>query len=122
MDKLNRQDVFNKAYRGLRAQGFQRSVSSLGSCRYNGPGGMHCAVGWVWPIAASGEGYLACNLPIFDGLNQDDRTFVADLQICHDDSSFPMQSALTTFAARFELEIPPDDGQDPALEERCVDG
>lgn len=113
---IDRQDVFNKAYRGLRAQGFRQSINSDGKCRYNGPRGMHCAVGWVWPIAASGEGHLACTLPVFEDLNHSDMSFVADLQHCHDDSSCPMRSALTSFAARHELEIPPDDGQDPLLE------
>ncbi len=47
---MNRQEIFNQAYLGLKSQGFQKSmntgVDGIGiSCAYRGENGLKCAVG-----------------------------------------------------------------------------
>ena len=41
---MNRQEIFNKAYLGLRAQG-RKGVTNAGNCAYNGADGTHCGIG-----------------------------------------------------------------------------
>lgn len=117
-----RQETFTKAYRGLRAQEWKRSMVVNGFCRYNGPGGMHCAVGWAFDVLDRYEGTPVYNLPGAALHNQHDtlgHVFLEDLQLAHDKAvnATDMQHKLFVFARKYGLEIPPDDGQDPLLQE-----
>lgn len=62
---MDRQAIFTKAYLGLKAQGFQRSMAAYGTytyarCAYRGENGMKCALGHCIPD----EQYK----PYFEGL------------------------------------------------------
>lgn len=46
---MTRQEIFNKAYAGLRDQGFVRSVVGEYNCRYRGPNNTKCAFGHLIP-------------------------------------------------------------------------
>lgn len=46
---MTRQEIFNKAYIGIRDQGFVRSVVGLHSCKYRGENGAKCAFGHLIP-------------------------------------------------------------------------
>ncbi len=48
------QEIFNTAYTGIIAQGRQ-SVSKNGECRYRGPDGLKCAVGFMIDDATAQE-------------------------------------------------------------------
>lgn len=41
--------VFNHVMRGFAAQGWRRSLSKTGACRYRGEGGCKCAIGHLIP-------------------------------------------------------------------------
>lgn len=121
---IDRQDVFNKAYRGLRAQGFVRSMYAGRwgeNCAYNGEGGRHCALGWVWPIPQEYNGCALYDLPnecMVGEPSDEDKAFLGRLQRIHDSNCEPryMAEDLANFAAVHGLDIPPNDGQDPVLE------
>lgn len=123
---LDMQEIFNKAYRGLRAQGFERSIgadiacngAALPRCLYNGPDGKHCAIGWVWSIDPKYENRSVWQLPMVDdGLIG----FLIKLQKAHDgdpDEKYTnqeMKKALEQVASEYQIQIPPDDGKDPVL-------
>lgn len=43
---MNKQEIFNQVYLGLKSQGFQRSVSDNGDeCMYRNADGLKCAIG-----------------------------------------------------------------------------
>lgn len=112
----NRQQIFNEAYLGLASQGFVRSIAAetdLGAplCMYRGFGGRKCAVGWCIPDSAYTEeleGIVTDNVLAAAGIDEDDRAFVADLQMVHDLSSQPteMRRRLEDFARENGLTIP----------------
>lgn len=120
---LSRQEIFTKAYNGLKSQGFQRSVSPIHfhsySCRYRGANGMKCAVGWLMDddkYTSSFEGYTpngAYTLPEYwEAVNcsRDDSFFLKELQKAHDNGDTPelMINNLETVAGVHGLEIPND--------------
>lgn len=74
--------AFMGAYRGLRSQGWERSVDDLAEanqfspysiCRYDGSNGRHCAVGWLLKTRG-----VRNSKPMF--------------QICEDDLAAPLRS------------------------------
>ncbi len=46
MKYLTTQEMFDRAARGILAQG-EASMTADGDCRYRGPGQLRCAVGWI---------------------------------------------------------------------------
>ena len=133
----SKQAIFDTAVRGLASQGFKRSVSEGdtasgegATCLYNGPGGIHCAVGWLivdLPMHAD-ENDDKLSMMIrrrpdvasrFNGLFETDyerNDFLAELQRCHDigrvqlcgeepEGTTPdaIQAALRRFAERHGL-------------------
>lgn len=113
---MTRQEIFNKAYLGLKSQGFKQSEWA-GSCKYNGPNNTHCAIGWVipdlpenytigaiaWTFPEKLIGVIAENLEELDQL----RPFLQDLQIAHDGyDPQTMKWKLERLAKMYELEIP----------------
>jgi hypothetical protein len=90
---MTRQQMFNTAYHGLAAQGFERSVDASGGCRYRGDKGMRCAIGYLISdeIAAKLEGFSVCspNPVVVDsvkaaGITFADLEFLKALQEAHD--------------------------------------
>lgn len=112
------QEIFTKACRGLRAQGYRRSRGTHG-CLYNGPGGIHCAVGWVISLPAE-----VCEGLSVDGLAErglvprEALDLLRELQYTHDVYGYTpttMQNELLAIARVRGLTFPPEDGQDPML-------
>lgn len=112
---LTRQQVFDKAYIGLAAQGFQQSMDTERNCRYRSYGGLKCAIGHCIPDElydsemegkSIEEGFIAVFLPGF--LADHDNTFLKDLQICHDEADEPrdMEGQLRNFAEQWGLTVP----------------
>lgn len=118
----NLQDIFNIAYRGLEAQGFERSVgySSL-SCKYRDPNSdRKCAIGHVIPDDMYREEYDEETMTVYGlaerltynewtalfGLTTSDT--LAELQKVHDNSTDPdnMKQGLADFAKAHNLLIP----------------
>jgi hypothetical protein len=90
---MTRQQMFNTAYHGLAAQGFQRSVDGNNGCRYRGDKGLRCAIGYLISdeIAAKLEGFAVCsNAPgVVEclkaaGIAPADVGFLRELQEAHD--------------------------------------
>jgi hypothetical protein len=114
-----RQEIFDLAWNGLKAQGFLRSTSqalreSLSPCAYRGDSGRRCAIGHCIPDDAYKprlEGASASNKDVVEAANIDpsDAGFVRDLQWCHDncdDEPTLMEGALRDFATNRRLSIP----------------
>lgn len=118
MAKLTKQEMFDRAYRGLAKQRWRQCVSESDSdeCRYNGPNGMHCAWGHVdTRIPKSREGvnvYRLANLKVglAAQLLADDSlmVFAEQIQSAHDDNSEPrgMREEFKALAKEHGLKIP----------------
>ena len=118
MDKEALQQAFNKAYLGLKAQGFERSHKGGSGCRYRGPDGKKCAIGHMIPdehYRPEMEGGSVCfiaesypealpvglrGIPAQHALHR--------LQRCHDQASNPedMKRRLVNYAEDWELTVP----------------
>lgn len=112
---LSRQEIFDKAYRGLEAQGFEKSFGEYGRCAYRGSEERRCAAGFIIPddrYDPSMEGLGADNVvEIFhlrDIVAYSEDIFIWSLQLCHDRTSTPeeMQNCLREFAREYALTIP----------------
>jgi hypothetical protein len=109
-----RQEWFNKAWTGLKSQGFKRSVNSSDTCYYRGTEGRRCAIGWLMPdenyrpefegTAATPAIIAAC------GIEPDvnNHAWLTELQCAHDHGYTPeeMVRRLRDFARRSELVVP----------------
>ena len=112
---LTQQEIFNKAYAGLKAQGFNRAVRDTGPlaiCQYRGEDGLKCAIGHLIPDEKYEEGLegLCASVPEVrdaSGTSGVDWNFLDDLQVCHDEGNTPedMERLLKRFAADYELVI-----------------
>lgn len=115
---MTRQQMFNTAYHGLAAQGFERSTSRNGGsgCAYRGADNRRCALGYLIPDSAYNPGWdetgasawdltEANATPVICRKNQD---FLEDLQDVHDGALTPdaMRTRLAEFAERWGLTIP----------------
>ena len=128
---MNRQEVFNKAVKGLAAQGFQSSRNKDKTCRYRGPEGLKCAVGHLIPDEVDCtplEGDSVYFRGVIDLLNTlgynveagvtylnasgsvcyehtPDVRFLFDLQKAHDNAcnAESMKDCLTAFAQKYNL-------------------
>jgi hypothetical protein len=116
---LTKQEIFTKAYAGLKSQGFERSTGGRrGACMYRGENGMKCAVGWPIPddkYDPTIEGTSACDMVVINGLedhfdiwtDSSNYDFIINLQECHDKGKTPamMERNLRHFAKLHELKI-----------------
>lgn len=108
----SRQEMFNRAYLGLKSQGFNQCMID-GTCVYNGPNGQHCAWGWVDTVPDRHNGVSVGTLA-FRGiglaarLSLDDLNWADKLQACHDQAfdARAVKVRLETFAAKCDLTIP----------------
>jgi hypothetical protein len=125
---IDRQKVFNKVYRALARQGFERSVATdTVTCQYRDPKGRRCAVGhlmlnryyrsWIEGANIFGDAQQAVvekslKLPSQylskEGRKNGDLDFLYALQKCHDGSDAPdeMDVALRQFAECNKLDVP----------------
>jgi len=121
------QEVFDDAYRGLFAQGFEQSTTNSGDCAYRGDKGLRCAIGYCIPdeeYDPSIEGFAPdvfvserCESSVakkvfgtlFAGMATDQ---LVDLQRTHDFAKNPahMADRLASFAAKHGLTIPSIEG------------
>lgn len=124
----SRQEMFNRAWEGLKSQGFERCHSDnepelrgrtdIPGCLYDNGKGHHCAWGWVDPEATrvidgryqtGTVGALASmGVGLAAHLNEGDLSFAADLQGAHDGTGTPerMQEALRRVATKYALVVP----------------
>lgn len=102
---MTKQEIFDKVWTGLKAQGFQQSVSDDGLCKYRGLNGLKCAAGHLIPddvYSPKMEGATADDLPWFRAeFNKEDLEFIFKLQLVHDEPDGDddhMKRELTRFA------------------------
>lgn len=109
------QILFNKAYLGLKAQGFRQSMNAdQDECAYRGSGGLKCAIGHCIPdehYDPEIEGLPVLDTPVEDLLITlypgIDPHFASSLQGIHDQTSKTvMKSRLEEFARFHRLEVP----------------
>jgi hypothetical protein len=92
---MTNQELFNKAYLGLKGQGFQKSVlvGYQDRCMYRGPNRLKCAAGHIFTdkqleqyTALKGEPYEGRSASIIAKIvgMKVDRVFLDSLQNCHD--------------------------------------
>lgn len=117
---MTRQQMFNTAYHGLAAQGFERSMryNDGATCAYRGEGGKRCALGYLIPDAIydpawdSPDGALSAYGLAEKNINSavclKNQMFLLELQNAHDGSSSPqgMRLRLASVAKQFCLTIP----------------
>lgn len=109
-----RQEIFDLAWNGLKAQGFERSLNSSHTCAYRGENGMRCAIGFCIDDANYDEELLeensAQNPAVLDAarIDQADEAFADELQDMHDNAFTPeiMEERLRAFALRQNLKVP----------------
>jgi len=118
MKKYTKQQAFNIAYLGLKAQGFERAVSDKEQCQYRAPDGKRCAFGHLLSdklYRSSFENKAAfavinnlCDLNISHPFTFTDRGFYDNLQEVHDNGYTPevMEEGLKLFAKNNNLTIP----------------
>ena len=116
MTARTRQEIFDIAWTGLKAQDFTQSAANEYGCLYRGPNGLRCAIGHCisdeeYQEVFEGTGILA------DGghsirkaarISADDLGFVGDLQAAHDENPAPdaMKEAFLDLALRYSLTVP----------------
>lgn len=107
------QELFDLAYRGLKAQGFERSYDR--GCLYRDPNGRKCAIGHCIADEDYSRDYEhnnVINLPRkvrkAAGITKKNEAFASKLQNCHDEAATPydMQSMLNELAREYNLTIP----------------
>lgn len=109
--KLTKQEMFNRAYRGLASQGFERCTSGEGKhgCLYVDDNGRHCAWGWVdTSLTKEVSGYIGSIGGIAATLGQKNKYFAARLQQAHDNAVTPegVKNRLKQLAKEFDLKVP----------------
>lgn len=111
--KRTRQEIFDLAWNGLKAQGFVQSADVSGVCLFRGPRGLKCAIGHCIPddcydsrMDSDGDHWNAA----WDaaGVGEEDREFGERLQGVHDWGYSPedMERRLRAFAVIYSLTIP----------------
>jgi hypothetical protein len=109
---LTKQEMFDRAYRGLASQGWRAALSGS-ACAYVGMEGMRCAWGWVdLSLTEIHRGTVEdlrnAKIGLAANLDFDDLAFASDLQRCHDESKDGdgMRSDFNAMALRYGLTIP----------------
>lgn len=107
-----RQEIFNLAWNGLKAQGFKRSIM-VGSdrCLYRSQNGLKCAIGHcIQDHSYHRDLEDAPYADVLDAaeISSAEHDFTRYLQVCHDNSTRPkkMEQALRRFASEHSLTIP----------------
>lgn len=117
---MTKQEMFDRAWRGLKAQGFERSVTpGTYDCLYLGPGGKRCAWGHVDPEGTSCkeaegksvEGLHTRGIGLAATLDAHELRFAQRLQEIHDvaHGTMDLEANLRTLAHKYSLTIPDED-------------
>lgn len=113
-EPLTKQEMFNRAVRGLASQGYQRCMDDKG-CVYTNAAGQHCAWGWVDQdlpagIFAAISGLRNDGIGVAASLNCGDLHFAEALQEAHDYSDEPdkMRRKLHQVGDKYGLTWPED--------------
>lgn len=108
---LTKQEMFDRAYRGLASQGWRRSTGSSG-CVYLTADGRRCAWGWV-DTSLESDAYGSVGrlrrhgIGIAASLDDSMLEFAERLQIRHDNADDDhLRMRLEEFAAEHSLSIP----------------
>ena len=111
---MNKQEIFDKVYLGLKSQNFEQSYSG-GACMYRSPNGLKCAAGWLIPdemYCEIYEGFSAehpfIRQQMFGQFDDQQIAFIQALQELHDNCADPddMQRILNNFAELHKLTVP----------------
>lgn len=108
---MTKQRMFDMAWTGLKAQGFEKSYEN-GHCLYRGPHGLKCAIGHCIADEDYGQNWESFPASVvveamgWDGLH----SFANDLQSAHDGArnEEDMEADLRNFAITHNLTIPGD--------------
>ena len=123
---LTRQEMFNRAYKGLASQNWEKclEINPVGRrplCVYDDGAGKHCAWGWVDKslgpeVRMTVEDLVVGKIGLAAELATDDVPFAKELQRAHDRydpknvfvnmPNQPMKKRFEDFAARWNLTIP----------------
>lgn len=105
------QEMFDKAWNGLKSQSFERCYSvDKEACVYDDGKGKHCAWGWVdeesWTYGQ--RGVVDINTTITTSLSFDKLRFAQNLQQAHDKGANPENVVLRLreLAADYGLTVP----------------
>lgn len=123
---MDRQAIFNKAYLGLKSQGFEKSGYKKGEgffCVYRSTDGKKCAIGHCIPDSEYDPCFENSSISVLDEIleylgvtlgdphrKNPDISFLEELQLAHDksDDADEMKSWLEGFAKKYDLTIPLD--------------
>lgn len=117
---LTIQEMFNRAYIGLRSQNWEQCIGpnknhtgdmrfQSQACVYSDGKGKHCAWGWVDPeLENYGVSVTNLSVGVAAFLTPEQRVFAEGLQDAHDSatSAEDMQQRMTDVAKNYDLEIP----------------
>lgn len=112
----SRQEMFNRAWNGLKAQNWEKAVDHNGNCVYEAPDGKRCAWGHVDPEARGvgsvyGLRYDYAGLAV--RLSSEDLAFADKLQVAHDradvDGNGTVERRMRNVALLYGLTIPEED-------------
>ncbi len=111
---MTRQEMFDKAVRGLRSQGFERCYSEEHRmCVYDDGKGRHCAWGWIdeatWAHPDAGDLVTLSDegIGLAPRLGIEDYSWAKRLQVIHDTSKCDnMEQRLRFFAEQSNLTFP----------------
>ena len=104
MPSYTRQEAFDRAYLGLRSQGFDQATGTPQGCVLLDSKGNRCAVGHLLEKPSLNQGFTADSV----ALTQHDTHFYDSLVRAHDYGTTPteMEQMLRQVAAEFNLEVP----------------
>jgi hypothetical protein len=107
--QVTKQQVFDAAWSGLKAQGFVQAIGEYGQPCAQSMDGRRCALNHVWNTVDANF-----------GMEFDDNGIANDLRRCHDDATSPadMERNLREFAAARGLTVPGDEKPIPSVRER----
>ena len=105
--RLTKQEMFNRAYVGLRSQDFE-ACKRIGRCAYSDGKGNHCAWGWVDTSLDDEAGPVNKVPGLAKGLGEKQMEFALELQAAHDNAEDPpdMKRRLHNLAKHYDLKIP----------------
>ena len=109
---MTNQEMFDKAWNGLKSQGFERCMSRIKRCVYSDSNGKHCAWGWIDKSLTDEiycvEDLFQLGVGVAATLSASQLDFVVRLQICHDNAfnAEEMQENLRNLAKEFYLIVP----------------
>ena len=122
-EHLTQQEMFDRAWRGLRSQGWEKSVAArqvdMGStCVYLNDKGRRCAWGWVDPDATGAlrgrdramplSSLRSQGIGLAANLSDEDYLFASALQNAHDAIGGDLEERMRLFAKTRNLTIPED--------------